>query len=115
MSQDFQSGDYLVFQIESGFGLLRILHIEGDSESRIWHLQAFEDLFPDVDSADAAVAESRALSVSLPHIALTHRAFEATQVARLANHPLGAAERELVSRAEGTVSDRSIRLMLGLR
>lgn len=117
MSQDFQEGDFLIFQIESGYGLLRILRIEGESHDRVWHLQAFEELFLDVESADAVLEGGQSLTVKLPHVALTHRAFESTQVARMKNLPLSESERaEAQSQSSSAeVSDRSIRLMLGLR
>lgn len=117
MSQEFTVGDYLVFQVESGFGLLRILHIEGEGDSRVWHLRAFEDLFLDVESADSQLSDPATLAVKLPHIALTNRAFEATQVARMLNHPLDETLRSEVSAAVEAIeiSDRSVRLMLGLR
>lgn len=118
MSQDFQKGDFLLFQIESGYGLLRILEIEGSGEERLWHIRAFDDMFLDVDQADSALATPESLSVRLTHVVITNRAFEATQVARMKTVPLDQqAEAELASSiASGVeVSDRSIRLMLGLR
>lgn len=119
MSQNFQPGDYLVFQIESGFGLLRILAIDdaGD-EGRIFHLSAFEELFLDIESADAALANPASLTVSASHLALTNRAFEATQTARMMNSPITEAENATVAewRTSGAeASDRSVRLLLGLR
>lgn len=118
MSQDFQKGDFLVFQIEAGYGLLRILEIEGSGDERIWHLRAFDDMFLDVDQVEAALSYPDRLGVRLPHVAITTRAFEATQVARIKHLPLDPdSEKELAgARASGVdVNDRSIRLMLGLR
>ena len=117
MSQDFREGDFLIFQIESGYGLLRILRIDGDGDGRVWHLQAFEELFLDIESAEALLESDSALTVKLQHVALTHRAFESTQVARMKNIPLSESElSSLEAAAENSeVSDRSIRLMLGLR
>ena len=119
MSQNFQPGDYLVFQLESGFGLLRLLAIEEIGEEKIWHLAAFEDLFLDVDMADAALENPQNLKVSIPHAALTNRAFEATQTARMKNEPLTDTE---LSHLENwkkdpnrEIFDRSVRLLLGLR
>ena len=49
MSQNFQAGDYLIFQIESGYGLLRILAIYERDDERIWHLAAYNELFFDIE------------------------------------------------------------------
>ena len=121
MSQNFQAGDYLIFQIESGYGLLRILAIDDDGNSgeKVWHLAAYNELFFDVETADAALAAPYSLTVSIPHVALTNRAFEATQTARMTNvsltdeelKPLNDWRQSLTSE----ISDRSIRLMMGLR
>lgn len=116
MSQDFQKGDFLVFQIEAGYGLLRILEIEGSGDERIWHIRAFDEMFLDVDHADSALANPNALTIKLKHVAITNRAFEATQVARMKNLPLSCEEEaDLAAASASEVSDRSIRLMLGLR
>jgi hypothetical protein len=119
MSQDFQAGDYLIFQIESGYGLLRLLAIDENGNDTIWHLAAYNELFLDVETADLALENPASLSVSSPHIALTNRAFESTQVARMKNEPLTGEELELYNEwkenPERQISDRSIRLMLGLR
>lgn len=118
MSQDFQPGDFLVFQLESGFGLLRILSIGETEKDTIWHLAGYSELFPDVDTAEAAITDGRNLSRAQPHIALTNRAFESTQVAKIGHAPIQddelAAYQEWTA-ACGVVSDRSVRLMLGLR
>jgi hypothetical protein len=119
MSQNFQPGDFLIFQLESGFGLLRVLVIDQKEGETTWHLAAYQDLFLDVDMADAAVADPTTLTLSHPHLALTNRAFESTQVARMKNVPL--TDQELTaydlweSFGGGEVSDRSVRLLLGLR
>lgn len=118
MSQDFKEGDFLIFQIESGFGLLRILEIEKTEDETTWHLASFSDLFMDIETADAALENHESLTIEKPHVVLTNRAFEATQTARMKNVPLN--ENELKDLNEwktkgGEVSDRSIRLMLGLR
>ena len=119
MSQNFQAGDFLIFQIESGFGLLRILEIAEANDEKVWHLAAYNELFLDVETADAALVNPKLLTISLPHVALTTRAFEATQTARMTNIPLTEAELKPLEdwrRSEtAEVSDRSIRLMLGLR
>lgn len=118
MSQQFQRGDFLIFQLESGFGLLRLLEIEEKPDNeKVWHLTAYSDLFMDVEFADAAIGGT--LGVSIPHVALTNRAFESTQVARMGNRDLEEGELEAFrsweANADREVSDRSIRLMLGLR
>lgn len=119
MSQNFQAGDFLIFQLESGYGLLRILGIEETDGESVWHLAAYNELFLDIEMADAALENPQSLTVSIPHVALTNRAFEATQVARMKNAPLTAVElkpfEDWKNDASREVSDRSIRLMLGLR
>jgi hypothetical protein len=119
MSQNFQQGDYLIFQIESGYGLLRILAIEETERGTVWHLSGFNEMFLDVETADAALENPQNLTVSIPHVAITNRAFEATQVARMKNEPLVESDlRSLENwkRNENReIADRSIRLMLGLR
>src|SRR5829696_24424 len=119
MSQNFQAGDYLIFQIESGYGLLRILAIEERDGERVWHLAAYNELFLDIETADATLANPQTLTISIPHVALTNRAFEATQTARMTNVPLNDSELKPLEawrqNAAPEVSDRSIRLMLGLR
>lgn len=118
MSQEFRAGDYLIFQIESGYGLLRLLAIDGAGADRIWHVAGFAELFPDIDTAEAALATPESLTVSMPHAALTTRAFEATQTARMTNRELRPDETAKMTEwleSGGDVSDRSIRLMLGLR
>ncbi|MBS1796440.1 MAG: hypothetical protein JSS81_21500 [Acidobacteria bacterium] len=119
MSQNFQAGDYLIFQIESGYGLLRILEIEETGGERVWHLAAYNELFFDIETADAALVDGATLTISLPHVALTNRAFEATQTARMTNRPLTGDELKPLKiwreNPAAEVSDRSIRLMLGLR
>lgn len=119
MAQEFNPGDDLIFQLESGFGLLRVLAVEDRPEAgTVWHLLAYEELFPDVETAEAALAAPGALAVRKAHLALTERAFERTPAARLGNRPV--TEEELIAYREweesgGEVSDRSALLMLGLR
>jgi hypothetical protein len=118
MSQNFQPGDFLIFQIESGYGLLRILDIVQTEDDTVWHLASYGEMFLDVETADAALENSASLTIDNPHVALTTRAFEATQVARMKNEPLTAKELEGYENwknSDRKVSDRSIRLMLGLR
>ena|SRR5690349_21592700 len=111
--QGFAAGDFLVFQIESGFGLMRVLGIEESGGGTIWHITVYRDLFPEIEYAELAIASPESLTPEIDHIALTDRAFESTQVSRLGNVPLTAKERELDGNRE--VSDRSVRLLLGLR
>ena len=117
MSQDFQPGDFLIFQLESGYGLLRLLSIDERNGERVWHVAAYEELFLDPDGAEEAISSPQNLRVSNPHIALTNRAFESTQVARMGNVPLKPDEQARVSdpTVQPDISDRSIRLLLGLR
>lgn len=119
MSQNFQAGDFLIFQIESGYGLLRILDIDSISGETVWHLSAYNELFLDIEMAEAYLDNPLALTINLKHVALTNRAFEATQVARMSNVSLTDVELKPLKdwREDKTaeVSDRSIRLMLGLR
>ena len=118
MAQSFVPGDDLLFQLESGFGLLRILAVEGEGRETVWHLMAYEEFFPSVEAAEAALAES-GLSIRKPHFALTDRAFERTPAAKLGNRPLTDDElkpyREWLEAEERVVSDRSALLMLGIR
>lgn len=119
MSQSqFVPGDDLIFQLESGFGLLRVLAVEGEGAGAVWHLLAYEDFFPDVNTAEAALAGPQPLPVRKAHMALTNRAFERTPAARLGNRPVN--ECELVEyrkwlEGDRPVSDRSALLMLGIR
>ena len=119
MSQNFRAGDFLIFQIESGYGLLRILAIDETDAGKVWHLAAYNEMFLDVEMADAAIENYETLTKSYQHLALTNRAFESTQVARLKNEPLHEAELanlgEWRKNEEGEVSDMSVRLLLGLR
>jgi hypothetical protein len=114
---EFAPGDDLIFQLESGFGLLRILAIEGDGAGTVWHLLAYDDFFPNVESAEAALARG-SLPVRKGHMALTNRAFERTPAARLGNRAV--SEDELIEYrkwldSDRDVSDRSALLMLGIR
>lgn len=118
MAHQFSAGDDLIFQLESGFGILRVLAVEADEHQTIWHLKAYEELFPDIETAEAALTNPERLGTRVAHMALTERAFERTPAARLGNHPV--AEEELAPYHEwkergGEVSDRSALLMLGLR
>ncbi len=118
MAQSFVPGDDLLFQLESGFGLLRILAVEGAGRETVWHLMAYEEFFPSVEAAEAALAEG-GLGIRKPHFALTDRAFERTPAAKLGNRPLTDDElkpyREWREAEERVVSDRSALLMLGIR
>ena len=119
MAQSFSPGDDLLFQLESGFGLLRILAVEGEGPQTIWHLLAYEEFFPSAETAEAALTKSNSLHVRNPHLALTDRAFERTPAARLGNRPLTQSElrglRDWEQSDDRKVSDRSALLLLGLR
>ena len=116
--QGFKPGDFLVFQVESGYGLLRVLDVD-DPRGPVWHLAVYRDLFQEIGYAELAIASPESLTVEIPHIALTNRAFESTQVSRLGNQTLTdqeISEYELwKSEPAAEVSDKSIRLTLGLR
>ena len=119
MTQSFAPGDDLLFQLESGFGLLRILAIEGSGPETVWHLMAYEEFFPSAEAAETALAEPQRLHVRQSHLALTDRAFERTPAAKLGNRPLTEAElapyHQWLKAEERIVSDRSALLMLGIR
>jgi len=111
-------GDDLIFQLESGFGLLRVLAIDGEGSETIWHLLAYDEFFPDVESAELRLSGGAPLPVRQAHMALTNRAFERTPTARLGNRPV--VDEELVAyndwlNGERHISDRSALLMLGIR
>ena len=116
MALTYTPGDFLVFQIESGFGLLRVLAVEGEGAETVWHIAVYQDFYPDVESAEAALA--RQLELREPHLALTEHAFAKTPVALLANRPAGEQELSRVRRwraTGGEAQDRSVLLMLGMR
>jgi hypothetical protein len=116
VEQQFTAGDDLIFQLESGFGLLRVLAF--NPETQVWHLMAYEELFPDVESAERALAAPESLNVRKAHMALTNRAFERTPAAKLGNRPVAESEVGeylMWVQQHGEVSDRSALLMLGMR
>ncbi len=119
MSQSFEPGDDLIFQLESGYGLLRVLAREGEGENTIWHLLAYDDFFPDVERAERALAQAQAPGVRTPHLPLTNRAFERTPAAKLGNRPVSDEElvayRDWLNSPDRQVHDRSALLMLGVR
>jgi hypothetical protein len=118
MERTFAPGDDLIFQLESGFGLLRVVAVDQRESKITWHLLAYEEFFPDVESAERALSDPSSLHVRTPHMALTERAFERTPAARLGNRPVTDSERIAYQRwieSAGEVSDRSALLMLGIR
>ena len=118
MDAPFAPGDDLIFQLESGFGLLRVIAIEEHEIGCVWHLMAYEEFFPDPDSAEAALKEPDSLHVRRAHMALTDRAFERTPAAKLGNRPVTDSEQAAYQNwrdTNGQVSDRSALLMLGVR
>ena len=118
MALSYAAGDNLVFQMESGFGLVRVLASEGEGAGAVWHILIYYEFYPDVEAAEAALASGRALDVREPHLALTEHAFEKTPAARLDNRPVNEEELEVLQRwrrGGGEVHDRSLLLMLGMR
>jgi hypothetical protein len=119
MAHELAPGDDLIFQLESGLGLLRILAITGEGPQTVWHLLAYDEFFPSVEAAEAALAQPDALKIRNAHMALTDRAFERTPAARLGNRPLTESElasyREWEQSEAHQVSDRSALLLLGIR
>jgi len=110
--QGFVPGDFLVFQIESGFGLMRVLAVDESQSDTVWHVTVYRDLFPEIEYTELAIAAPESLTPEIAHIALTDRAFESTQVSRLGNAPVAGFDG---ADWDGDVSDRSIRLLLGFR
>jgi hypothetical protein len=115
----FEPGDDLIFQLESGFGLLRVLAVEEHGGEVVWHLLAYEDFFPDVETAEAALLDASRLGVRAAHLPLTDYAFGKTPAARLGNRPVTedelAAYHAWSATGDGKPYDRSALLMLGLR
>ena len=119
MAHQFAPGDDLIFQLESGLGLLRVLAIDGEGAETVWHLLAYEEFFSSVEAAEALLAQPGSLSIRNPHMAITNRAFERTPAARLGNRPINEEElagyREWQQSETRRVSDRSALLLLGIR
>lgn len=119
MLQEFHPGDFLVFQLESGYALLRVLDVSESDGAAVWHVAAYRDFFLDVETAESAIAIPAELQIDIPHVALTGRAFDSTQVSRLGSAPLTDDEIKAYdawqSSEDRHVSDRSIRLLMGLR
>lgn len=120
MALSFSPGDDLIFQLESGFGLIRVLAVEDRGDETVWHILVYEDFYADVETAEAALAsrEGYELPVRNPHLALTNHAFEKTPAARLGNRPVKESELAAYRAWQeqgGEVFDRSVLLMLGIR
>ena len=118
MSLSFVPGDDLIFQLESGFGLMRVLGVEGEGPATVWHVLVYEDFYPDVETAEAALARAEPLGVGRSHLPLTDRALERTPAARLGNRPVTDAELAPVNawRESGAEAfDRSVLQMIGVR
>lgn len=114
----FTAGDNLVFQLESGFGLMRVLAVDETDGETIWHLSVFEDFYPDVETAERALADLQNLEVRRAHLALTTYALDKTPAAKLDNQPLRDEEanfRRTWEVSGAPVANRSVLLMLGLR
>ncbi len=116
---NFLPGDFLIFQIESGYALLRLLDVEGIPDDTVWHIRAYSDLYPDIEQAESAATVPDKLPVAISHVAITDRAFLSTQVAKLINSPLLEEEvaglKNWQTGSDREVADRSIRLLMGLR
>lgn len=119
MAREFKAGDVLIFQLESAFGLLKVLAVDDEQGEIVWHLAAFEDMFLDSETADAALLAPENMRFSAKHLAVTNRAFESTQTARMTNVGVSADEVQTVNEwrenPNREVSDCSVRLLLGLR
>jgi hypothetical protein len=119
MEHRFKAGDLAFFQLEAGFALIKVLAVDEVGDQAIWHLAAFNELFPDVESIENALESSDRFSTSIPHVALTNRAFESTQVAAIGNVPLSENETATIETWRNDpnkeISDLSIRLLTGLR
>lgn len=119
MSQPFEPGDFLLFQLESGYGLMRLLAIDKAEAGDVWHVSVYKELFPDVETAESALDDLTTLHHDKPHLALTERAFERTPTAKLRNIPLVGTElagyRDWLTSSDRHVFDRSLLLLLGMR
>ncbi len=119
MAMSFKGGDFLIYQLESSYGLLRVLAVEDEENDPIWHVAAYDEFFLEVEQAEALIASGTLPKPGHEHIALTNRAFESTQVALIAHLPLTDADEQgfnaWQSGTDCEISDRSVRLLLGLR
>ena len=119
MDDRFNEGDFLFYQLEAGFALLRLLGIDEMDNETILHVSAFRDLFLDVEQIESAIENPSTLKLDIPHVALSNRAFAATQVATVGHAPLTDDELRILRTwrddPDQVVSDRSIRLITGLR
>jgi hypothetical protein len=119
MTLSYRPGDDLIFQLESGFGLMRVLAVEGEGPATVWHVLVYEDFYADVESAEAALARSeQPIGVGRPHLPLTDRALERTPAARLGNRPVTDGELAPLNHwreSGGEVFDRSVLQMIGVR
>lgn len=119
MAFDFKGGDFLVYQLESSYGLLRVLAVEDEANDPIWHVATYDEFFLEVEHAESLIISGTLPKPGHEHIALTNRAFESTQVAKIAHLPLTDADEQGLnawrSGPDREISDRSVRLLLGLR
>jgi hypothetical protein len=118
MTDGFAPGDILVFQIESGYGLMKVIGIDTAGPGIVWHVKAYRDLFMDVETADLAAASPESLTPEISHVAMTDRAFDSTQVSVISRDIVSADEEAAVTNwrnDSAKPTDRSIRLLLGLR
>ncbi|MBC7795339.1 MAG: hypothetical protein H7Z37_00540 [Pyrinomonadaceae bacterium] len=119
MAREFKAGDVLIFQLESGYGLLKVLAVDETDDDVIWHLAAFEDLFLDGEMAEMALENQGNMRFVEKHLALTNRAFESTPTAKLVNIAPTNEELQFVESwrndSKHKLNDLSVRLLLGLR
>lgn len=119
MALSFKGGDFLVYQLESSYGLLRVLAVEDEENDPIWHVAAYDEFFLEVERAEALITSGSLPKPGHEHIALTNRAFESTQVAKIAHVALTDADEQGFNAwllgPDREISDRSVRLLLGLR
>jgi hypothetical protein len=116
---NIEAGDVFIFQLESGYGIKKVLATDIDGDDAVVHMRLFQDLFFSVEVAEQLSRIPSMLTVSVPHVALTERAFLSTQSSKISNVPLSEEEKRLVeswrNKADRRTEDRSIRLLLGLR
>jgi hypothetical protein len=119
MDDRFNEGDFLFYQLEAGFALMRLLGLDETGNETICHVSAFRDLFLNVEQIESAIDNPSSLKLDIPHIALNDRAFASTQVATVGNSPLNDDEQRILQAwrddPNRVVTDRSIRLITGLR
>lgn len=116
---NIEPGDIFIFQLESGYGIQKVIGVDSEGEDAVIHLRLYQDLFFSVEVAEQLSRIPSMLTVSVPHVALNERAFSSTQTSKLTNVPPSDEEKQLVekwrNKAGRIIEERSIRLLLGLR